>query len=89
MKTRYAEKDKEVKLETGCKIIQTYLEEEGESCNSLATRAGVCPVTLWKFLKGKQKSLSPADAVKIQKATGNKINAAKVGFGGDVEVFVT
>ena len=69
--------------------IQEYLDQSGEAANALATRAGVNPATLWKFLKKKQKALSPDDAYRISKATGFKVSVLSILYPGrEIEVVV-
>jgi transcriptional regulator with XRE-family HTH domain len=62
--------------------INEYLEKNQETGHALATRAGVNPATFWKWQQGQQKNLSPADALRISKATGHDVTVLEILYPG-------
>ena len=58
--------------------IEEYLQKTQTTSHALATKAGVNPATLWKYLQKKQKSLSASDALRISNATGWKVTVLDI-----------
>ena len=53
--------------------LNEYIEKESITVSELSRRSGVPVVTLWRYVKGEQKTIKPATALAICEATGGEV----------------
>jgi transcriptional regulator with XRE-family HTH domain len=54
--------------------LNEYIEEESITVSELSRRSGVPVVTLWRYVKGEQKTIKPETALAICEATDGKVS---------------
>ena len=54
--------------------LNEYIEKNNTTVSELSRRSGVPVATLWRYVKGEQKSIKPETALAICEATGGDVS---------------